>query len=958
VAEAARQQRLPLYRLQDDANLSAWLVASLLSALHTAVPSAISVALQQVQQGSALTDQRTTAAAAAAAADRGPAGGAISLHAWLQQQAKECAVSTTQALLSGLYGLGHDFGVSCCRSLAAQPTHTTTAVIPKPWSGESAAAKDSSSSSSRRADSSLCVLGAVVSILEAACKDSPDQLLLGLAASVAAGLSAGILEALPPPATAVPAAVVPQANHAHFAAAADAAWGGLSQHQQRRPATSPHARHGSMQGQGLGTALAAAGAAASLHRPSRRQQLLTEAETLVSAVQTACSRCHSFVSQAAWDTPETAEAAAAAAAVGHSLLGQAYGRLMLAYASTDHQSVHHQQRHQQQQWVNSLPGLLYGLQYLTDQCCSMAGVFYHAAGSHNAAAANSWLAQHQLQHPAQEVGALARGLAAATAQWAGKAAADPAAQAAPQQQQLLQVLVALRAAGVKLARSYSNYLLATPAAVLGAVDAAAVRQQLDRSFATHLAILTDVWQACSTSSSSSGSSSDPSVSNRLPAAAAAEAASTSRGVEAAAAAAGDAAGPAAADLQAALVAISLADLAALQFCRVQLPAYVDLLRGLVTALATSTSAADAFIVSALPCYERLVQQQPGAMSLSGSSSSSRSNNADQALDSTSGCDKSINASPEGPASAVWLHDNVTAAELSFLLPLLPVSVRAASNAAAAAEQVLPVLLLLLPHPLTGVAQAAHASFAGLVAIAAEQQRSSLEAQQRTAAASSEAHLLQEMVPHQQKLQVMDVVVRAVPMYLQRTLAALPDYGSTEGLSASYYSLLKNLPSGSAMGLLAISKLADRALQLATAATMADADYVPNLQPGSSTKRSVLEGPTGSAQEAPASTATAAMNAAGKLLELLVLSIQIGDYQLLPATLKAVASCVLDAPFSVQVKWLPQLYTGCLAVGDYTRKTALMAWVDEVQGRLQQRQQQRRQQLPVQSKKEPAEPLAQ
>jgi hypothetical protein len=577
------------------------------------------------------------------------------------------------------------------------------------------------------------------------------------------------------------------------------------------------------------------------------------------------------------------------------------------------------------------------LQYLTDCCCSMTGVFYHAVGCHNAAAANAWLARQQQQHSAQEVGMLARWLASA------------AAHQALSGQELLQLLLALQEWGVQLARSYSTFQVATPAAAAAGLDAAAVRQQLDRIFAMHVAVLSDVWQACKAQPeqqqqqlpglpghSSKGSAAAAAASSSILAAAAAGACNATEGAILTGA-----------DLQAAMVAVALADLAALQFCRVQLPAYVELLRGMVTTLATSSSAADAFVATALPCYERLIQAHPAAAAaaaaepavLAGSSSSSFVGGA---LAGGGGAGDIVPA-------AVWLQDTVTAAELTFLLQLLPVAVRAASNAAAAAERVLPLLLLLLPHFLVAVAQAAHGSLAALLAVAADQQQQQQQQQNAHPAASAADH--HHELDQQQHL--MDVVQQAVPMYLQRSLSALPDAGSLEGLSASYYSLLKNLPSGSVMGLLAVDKVADRVLELAiqgaaAAAGPVEADAgVAGSTAGQISQQQqaaalAVMAPAGSlatdgvqSSGANANSAAAAAAAAGKLFELLVMSVQLGDYQLLPAVLDRVGRCVLAAPQSLQQVWLSQLYAGCLAVGDYTRKPALMVWVDGLQKQLVQ-----------------------
>jgi hypothetical protein len=298
----------------------------------------------------------------------------------------------------------------------------------------------------------------------------------------------------------------------------------------------------------------------------------------------------------------------------------------------------------------------------------------------------------------------------------------------------------------------------------------------------------------------------------------------------------------------------------------------------------------------------------------------------------------------GVSGALWLHDTVTAAELAFLLPLLPVAVRAAGrNAAAAARRVLPLLLLLLPHPLAAVSQAAHASYAGLMAVAGEQQQQ----QQKS---TDERQQLQLQQQDDEEVSLMGVTQQSVPMYLSRSLGSLLDCGSLEGLAASYHSLLRNLPPGSVLGLLAVTQLADKTLELSCTA-----DAATDSSPASAAAGTAAAGltaavaaaalPGDSSVQAAVPAAAAAAAAAQKLFELLVLSLQAGDYQLLPAMLDRVAGCVLAAPPSLQQGWLMQLYVGCVGVGDYCRKPALMGWVDGLRKQLVQQQQQQKHVLP-------------
>jgi hypothetical protein len=665
----------------------------------------------------------------------------------------------------------------------------------------------------------LGTLHSITQLLAAACVDGEAPLLRALAGAVASGLCAGASMAMP---AAAGAGAMAGSSSSSFDTIADAAWG------PDAPTASQHQQQ---------------------QAAAVQQQLQQQTHVLMAAVETACAHC------LAGDSNLGGGAAAAAAAVGQLLLGHAYSKCV----------AHQQQQQQHVCW----PGLLLSLRYTTQQCCSLAGVYHHAGICHDAAAANTWLRAQTALSPAHDMGVLVRWLAGAAKQL--------------RRQQLLQLLLSLREAGTRLAADYSSYQQALVPAVAGQLDAAAVRQQLDKSFALHVALLSEAWQAANTAAPSSDL-----LQQQAPDA-----------VSAASEDAADAARLAAVDIKAAVVAVSLSGLAPLQFCRVQVPAYVNLLMALVSALATSSAAADTFVDMGLPCYERLTAlvPTPGASASSGANAS----------------------------AAVW-QDAVVAAQLGFLLPLLPVAVRSASQPAAAASSVMPLLLLLLPHPqVPALAQAAHAAFAGLVAIAAEQQ-------QPTAAGDA----------------LMQVVQAAVCMYISRTLAALPSCGSLDGFAAGFYSLLRNLPTGSVQNVLAVSCVADRAVELAQCAEAAGGGGAgrhriaaagsgrgtPPLRP----REAARSGAAGGVQASGPHTALAATQlcpgeVATRLFELLVLAVQSIDYQLLPTVLERVSACLSAAPGGTRQLWLLLAYNGCLAVPDYTRKAGLMHWFDGVARRL-------------------------
>ncbi|WIA17912.1 hypothetical protein OEZ85_009407 [Tetradesmus obliquus] len=143
------------------------------------------------------------------------------------------------------------------------------------------------------------------------------------------------------------------------------------------------------------------------------------------------------------------------------------------------------------------------------------------------------------------------------------------------------------------------------------------------------------------------------------------------------------------------------------------------------------------------------------------------------------------------------------------------------------------------------------------------------------------------------------------------------FGSMEGLAVGFNRIVRQLPAGSAMTLLAVKLVADRAGQLALHSN------------GSSTPQLLVD-------------------AADKLFELVQLAVQVVDYGLLPSVLQIVAAAVLAAPAAAQRGWLSALYGSCLAVDDYTRKPGLLAWLDGLAGQValsasQQQQQQQQQQ---------------
>jgi hypothetical protein len=533
----------------------------------------------------------------------------------------------------------------------------------------------------------------------------------------------------------------------------------------------------------------------------------------------------------------------------------------------------------------------------------MAGLFHHAGCCGDAATTNRWLAAQQQQHQPHEVGMLVQWLASAVLQLRPQGA--------------VQLLAALRQSAEGVASSYSWYLQAgSTGGVLQGVDAAAARQQLDRLFAVHVALLAALWQQQQQQQSMTG-----------PAAAAAAAATSTADKPALP---GEHQPPAVATsasqpqdlhgaLHAAVAAEGLAILAALQFCQVQLPNYVELLRSLVTAVASSSATADAFLAAALPCYDSLLQPmlgQAGTWLQQQQQKVEVAAGVDQTAQSRtrSSPEMSSSSSSSSNAARAWMASPVLVARLSFILPLIPLAVKAAANQAAAAAASLPLLLLLVPHPVVAVSQAAHSAVAGLFSLAAP----AADASTSVAAVVGQQPEIQQQQQQQQQQLLQQTVKQAVPLYLQRSLDALPGFDSMEGLAVGFNSMMRQLPPGSVMALLAVKLVADKAVQLA--------------------------------QEGSSSTSTQQqqqqlLDVSNKLFEFVQLALQVVEYALLPSVLQLVSAAVLAAPAAVQQAWLTGLYGSCLAVDDYTRKPRLVAWIDGLarQAALSKAQQQQQQQ---------------
>jgi hypothetical protein len=887
--------------LQEQPQWLAWLLCCLLAALDDSLPSVLQQKhrqlLHQQQQYLNLSSSSTDEQAAATAAVGG-------LQAWGRQQAVELSAAELAQHLSGpLYMLGQQLGLTLCRAVAAA---TAAAAV-----GGSNAPHDLQHSSTAVRLQGFQGLVDLVDLLQAAVAEGSQQL-AAVAGAVAAGMSAGCLEATAAAAAAgsagaaavedVWASTVAAAAAVNPASARQQAAAGhhhnnrhaTGQHSSRRVQQQMWARQQQQQQQQR------SGVVSPQLEPDWVQQLQQQALLLAAAAEAACERCmQPAVPEAVAAASHAAHSAAAnsvssVSSVSHAcklVLGHAYSKLLSGHGRLLQQQQQQQQQQQRRQ-AHDASGILCSLSYLLDQSCSMSGLFHYAGCCGDAATTNSWLAAQQQQHQPHEVGMLVQWLATAVQKL--------------QAQGMLQLLAALRQSAEALASSYSWYLqsgFGSNGAVLEGVDAAAARQQLDRLFAVHVALLAALWQQQQHSltgpaTAAASTAGMPAVSRQQQDLAAAGAVSSSEA----------GAGDLRTNLHAAIAAEGLATIAALQFCQVQLPSYVELLRSLVTAVASRSAAADAFLAAARPCYDSLLQPMLGQ----GGSWLQQQEQQQQTGEGAAGADKLrfTSSSSNGPehssssssaAARAWMANPVLVARLSFVVPLIPLAVKAASDQAAAAAASLPLLLLLVPHPVAAVAQAAHSAVAGLFSITAS---SSPAADAQTAEAAGGDEQSKSQQQQQQQLLLQQTLGTAVPLYLQRSLDALPGFGSMEGLAVGFNSIIRQLPAGSVMALLAVKLIADRAVQLAQQGS------------GSSSSRQQQQ-----------HHQQKLLYVSNKLFELVQLALQVVDYALLPSVLQLVSAAVLAAPAAVQRGWLSELYGSCLAVDDYTRKPGLVAWID-------------------------------
>ena len=291
----------------------------------------------------------------------------------------------------------------------------------------------------------------------------------------------------------------------------------------------------------------------------------------------------------------------------------------------------------------------------------------------------------------------------------------------------------------------------------------------------------------------------------------------------------------------------------------------------------------------------------------------------------------------------WEVDLVLASRLAFLLPLLPVACQGLAPARATGndrnwgvaegsagghgslgclqgeqeavlqqlmqEDVLPLVLLLLCHPVPEVSAAAHQAYAALLSGAADQG-------------------------------CLQLLEKTLPYAVSRSLEGFRKGGGKgiEGMQLVWRYLLQEAPVGSAVPLLCMQRLAEAALKQlqhereesswngegSKAADGHGGSAEGAEDPGTSRARSRGAG-VGFAQEQVdqrLEKATLGM----QLVDLVVWCLLAVDYQLLPAAAQVVEDMVGSCDSGMRVVLAMRLYAGGLKSEDYARKLHLVQWL--------------------------------
>ncbi|KAL3138059.1 hypothetical protein ABBQ38_005291 [Trebouxia sp. C0009 RCD-2024] len=409
---------------------------------------------------------------------------------------------------------------------------------------------------------------------------------------------------------------------------------------------------------------------------------------------------------------------------------------------------------------------------LWGSCLTLEGLFQASALGQPAEEGDAWLQRHVGGRLMQEAATMAR------------IAAELYRLVDEQSQQACREL--LQQGVQRLFEGYRAYATTTTPAWMQAVDAAAVRQVLDKAFMSGVLVMTAFWatavarhlpdppppsdktvkasnskpwQSRSTASAADlqpASSMSPSAAARGVADAVEGSAQTSDSLSGS---------PAQPDSSSSMVAVHvLNSLSYLQFCRMRLTAYNTLLKAVLAPVSASAQATQQ-LSDELPSYAEVTKAAAAPY-------------------------QTQHSEAHGKQAALWLRDSILATRVQFLMTVLGPCLPALSQGDACL-QAAPLMFLYMQHPHKPLPAAAHGLFCAVI--------------QQT----------------NQKEQL-------VPFYMERALEGYPSCTPIIGLSAGVDAAMRELPSGSPVVLYMFRSLAKHTHSLLQQGTDKQARYQDGL----------------------------------------------------------------------------------------------------------------------------------
>ncbi|KAG6554863.1 hypothetical protein Mapa_003446 [Marchantia paleacea] len=254
----------------------------------------------------------------------------------------------------------------------------------------------------------------------------------------------------------------------------------------------------------------------------------------------------------------------------------------------------------------------------------------------------------------------------------------------------------------------------------------------------------------------------------------------------------------------------------------------------------------------------------------------------------------------------WDRDEVQSSRVLFYFRVLPLCLDTLPDAVFA-ERIAPVLFLYLQHPSEAMSKASHALFGAFISskIRPESTVGSWKLENSENAGS-------EIKPY------LALREQLVVYYAQRALELYPEFTPFKGLVSGFGAISRHFPSGSPAVVYCLSRLAERTGDLyKTDKHLKTQDFAPP------TKSRV----NGSDQSRRVSVDE--MGTAEKLQVLLLHLILVVDLQVLPELLKLVASLILNLPLHQGTAALDEVYDVIASSDDYTRKPAVVPWLQSL-----------------------------